>query len=347
MSSIKTPNSKFNLINDRIKYGLDGGINVSSGMLLVNPATMKVGINKLNPNSTLDISGNSECSISRSDNSVIGISSIDGVFDSNNITSQFNKCVIAGSRAGTLTLCSSTDRNRQLLLGYNTTNNYSEIQSVQQGIALRNIVMQISGGNVGIGKNPGVQLDLSTDDARKLTTSTWQTGSDERVKENIEDANLDICYDTINKLSLKRFKWKDQFYPNISDRNSVGFIAQEVETIFPKSVNKVKETFLTNKLLTPCNQELISSINKEGEIITDIKGYVLKKDGNNYKDTSGNNIYKDISGNLFIEENTYETIEDFRSIDVDQLNKTLFGAVKKLINKVTELEEKIKVLENK
>ncbi|MDZ7587167.1 MAG: hypothetical protein U0946_05385, partial [Patescibacteria group bacterium] len=48
------------------------------------------------------------------------------------------------------------------------------------GSASRNEVMRItSAGNVGIGTtNPGAQLDLSTDSARKLTTTTWSTGSD-------------------------------------------------------------------------------------------------------------------------------------------------------------------------
>lgn len=56
MSSIKTPNSKFNLINERVKYGTDGGINIDSGTLVVNPITMNVGINMLNPTSTFDVS---------------------------------------------------------------------------------------------------------------------------------------------------------------------------------------------------------------------------------------------------------------------------------------------------
>ena len=57
MSSIKSSNSKFNLINERVKYGTDGGINVDSGTLVVNPITMRVGVNTLTPSSTFDISG--------------------------------------------------------------------------------------------------------------------------------------------------------------------------------------------------------------------------------------------------------------------------------------------------
>lgn len=93
-------------------------------------------------------------------------------------------------------------------------------------------------GNVGIGKTPGVQLDLSSDGARKLTTTTWATGSDERLKENIELADLDICYNVIKTLPLKRFTWKASIpeFANVDDRNAVGWIAQDVQTVLPKAV---------------------------------------------------------------------------------------------------------------
>ena len=60
--SIKTPNSKINLINNRIKYGTDGGINVVSNALVVNATTGRVGINTTNPTSLLDISGSLKAS---------------------------------------------------------------------------------------------------------------------------------------------------------------------------------------------------------------------------------------------------------------------------------------------
>ena len=80
--------------------------------------------------------------------------------------------------------------------------------------------------------NPIYQLDISTDDARKLTTSTWTTGSDEALKTNIELADLDRCVDIVSKLDLNYFKWE---IPS-DDSHSLGWIAQEVEKIFPKAV---------------------------------------------------------------------------------------------------------------
>ena len=55
-------------------------------------------------------------------------------------------------------------------------------------------------GNVGIGLSvPSYQLELSTDSAGKPTSSNWSISSDMRLKENIEDANLDICYNDIKE----------------------------------------------------------------------------------------------------------------------------------------------------
>lgn len=98
------------------------------------------------------------------------------------------------------------------------------------------------GGNlskVGLGtSDPAYQLDLSTDGARKLTSTTWLTGSDERVKKNIEDANVAMCYSNVKNLKLRRFQWDSNFYPSnlVNDQNVVGWIAQEVATVFPKAV---------------------------------------------------------------------------------------------------------------
>ena len=85
--------------------------------------------------------------------------------------------------------------------------------------------------SLGLGKTPGTgyQLDLSLDTARKLTSTTWTTGSDERIKEEIEDANLQMCVDLVDAIPLKRFAWKASYAPSQTDRHQLGWIAQDVE----------------------------------------------------------------------------------------------------------------------
>ena len=106
-----------------------------------------------------------------------------------------------------------------------------------------NEVMRIaSNGNVGIGiTNPAYQLHLSTDNAAKLTTNTWTTTSDMRVKEDIETADYNLCEELMNQLELRYYKYKDNIpgFENVTDRHRLGWIAQEVEKVFPKSVTTI------------------------------------------------------------------------------------------------------------
>jgi hypothetical protein len=95
-------------------------------------------------------------------------------------------------------------------------------------------------GNFGIGTTgPTYQLQLSTDSASKPSSALWTITSDERIKEDIELADLDLCYDAVKTIPLKRYKWRDEVYSDekVSDRNKLGWIAQDVETVFPKAVN--------------------------------------------------------------------------------------------------------------
>ena len=147
-----------------------------------------------------------------------------------------------------------------------------------------------SAGLVGIGKAAVApfQLDLSTDGARKLTNTTWTTGSDNRIKKNIETANYDLLYNTVKQLDLKYFEWDfndENINSTINDKHSIGFIAQEVKQYYPKAVDITDET---------------------------------ERFG----------------------------IQDFHNLNVDQLNKCMYGALKKAIHKIENLENDFDELRN-
>ena len=138
-------------------------------------------------------------------------------------------------------------------------------------------------GNFGIGISPSYQLQLSTNSAAKPTSSSWTISSDRRLKNNIVDADMDICYNDIKNLQLRKFTWNDKYIEahSIEDTTNLGFIAQEVELLYPKSV--------TTKI--------------------------------GLNDKYG--------------------LEDVKSVDKDQLIMSLFGATKKLMEKVESLEAKL------
>lgn len=137
---------------------------------------------------------------------------------------------------------------------------------------------------LGLSINPVYQLQLSTDSAGKPTSNGWTIVSDRRLKENIEDANLDMCYENMKRLKLKRFKYKDDWMCDSDgnrksqDTHFLGFIAQEVKEVFPKAITVIDDS-----------------------------------------------------------ENT--GIEDLHTLDTDQLLKSSYGAVQKLMQKVENLEE--------
>jgi hypothetical protein len=140
-------------------------------------------------------------------------------------------------------------------------------------------------GNIGIGTTgPAYQLQLSTDSAAKPTTSTWTIASDRRVKQDIENANIDLCYSTVRSLPLRRYAYDPVVFPDdaIRDRRVVGWIAQEVEAVLPKAVSQSSQY-----------------------------GY-----------------------------------DDFLSLDADQLYKTMYGALQKVISVQEALEARVAALEN-
>ena len=105
-------------------------------------------------------------------------------------------------------------------------------------------ILHVSGdtcfiGNVGIGiQNPQYALHLASDSAFKPSTGTWTISSDERLKTNIISADLDRCTEIIKILPLKKYKWKQEVYDSteVNDHKKLGWLAQDVESIFPKSI---------------------------------------------------------------------------------------------------------------
>jgi hypothetical protein len=112
----------------------------------------------------------------------------------------------------------------------------------------------------------------------------WSTVSDRRIKENIEKASYDKCYESINKLELYRFSYIKELNNINKDLKQLGYIAQEVKDIFPKAVS---------------TQE-------------------------------------------FYNENL--SISDMLSIDITQINYSLYGAVKKLMEMYSDKKERLQKL---
>ncbi len=130
------------------------------------------------------------------------------------------------------------------------------------------VFMNKTNGRLGIGtESPNYQLELSTDSAGKPSSTTWTIASDSRLKEDIELANLNICYDVIKNLKLKKYTWKNNIFDKyqIYDRTKLGWIADEVEEVFPKAV-EIKKAY---------NLDDCKVLNID-QIVTSIYGFTQK-----------------------------------------------------------------------
>ena len=182
-----------------------------------------------------------------------------------------------------------------------------------------NIFITASGG-VGLGTQPGSgytsagSLDLSTANARKLSGTSWATGCDERLKENIITASLDICYDAVKNIPLKRFTWKTSSYgPSsaIEDKSQIGWIAQDVQSTLPHAIKTGSFTTYV--------------VYEGSTAITGSDGKTIINPGDKVQDV--------LAGSTIT--------PDMMSLQSDQMFKFMYGAVQKLQQKVEALEAQI------
>ena len=99
--------------------------------------------------------------------------------------------------------------------------------------------------------NPSFQLELGNGDAYKPTGQSWLTSSDKRVKENIQQANLDDCLSTLTAMSLRTYSYTSTFaeITGVSQEQRYGLIAQEVDiphTVTKKSAYDFKDFHYLN-----------------------------------------------------------------------------------------------------
>ena len=169
---------------------------------------------------------------------------------------------------------------------------------------------------VGVIASPAHQLQVATDSAGKPSTNTWTIVSDERIKEDIELADLSLCYQAVKDIPLKRYKWKDTVYTEeqVHDRHKLGWISQDVKAVFPKAV-RISE-FKYNQVFS--------------ETVTPVVDEELDEDGNVVIPAQPERIERELVSE--------DIIEDCHDLNADQLYAAMYGAVQMLMIKVEALE---------
>ena len=70
----------------------------------------------------------------------------------------------------------------------------------------------------------------------KRYTGNLGFGSDRRAKTHISTADLQRCSDIVRTLKLHAYAWDETRFPSVRDRHQLGWMAQDVQKYFPKSV---------------------------------------------------------------------------------------------------------------
>jgi trimeric autotransporter adhesin len=120
-------------------------------------------------------------------------------------------------------------------------------------------------GSVGIGTTtPGGLFELSLDQGRKPGTNTWTVVSDQRLK--TINGNYTKGLNEILQLNPIRFNYKNNgertFEKEVLDTEFPGFIAQEVQPLFPDAVGTDADGFLNFNI----HPILIASVNAIKEL---------------------------------------------------------------------------------
>ncbi|MBL0266213.1 MAG: tail fiber domain-containing protein [Leptospiraceae bacterium] len=171
--------------------------------------TGNVGIGTTSPSYPLQISGD----ISVTNNGVLRFGSAGAV----GFTSGTNVLSIGGGVTGRVVICNGN------------------ASSCDTGI---NVINSGGANFVGIGTTTPSQL-LTVNGTAGNSTGVWVNNSDERLKKNIQP--LGNFLEKLTELRPVTFEWKDPKKLNAKEGKHIGFIAQEVEKVFPYWVDTDKD----------------------------------------------------------------------------------------------------------
>ncbi len=172
-----------------------------------------------------------------------------------------------------------------ILYSNNGANNYLVLQpswgNTGIGTYTPNSKLHVD-GNVTIGSSSftaGGQLELSQDQGRKPSTSTWTIVSDARLK------NIDGSYTKglaeILQLNPITYHYKNvgkrQFEEKVLNTQAVGFAAQDVQKVFPEAVGTDADGYL-NLNIHPILIAQVNAIKQQQAEIETLKAKAAKVD---------------------------------------------------------------------
>jgi hypothetical protein len=156
----------------------------------------------------------------------------------------------------------ATTNPKNIYFGWETSEmDYAEIDAVHEGVAPKNLVLNSSGGNVGIGfTTPDQPLEMRSG-AYCSSGGVWTNASSREYKKDIKELTGDEAIDALKELSPVKFSYKSS-----SDEKYVGFIAEDVPELVATKNRKGMSAMDVVAVLTKVVQEqqkTISDLSKE------------------------------------------------------------------------------------
>lgn len=225
--------------------------------------------------------------------------------------------------------------------GFSVALGYSATASGLIAVAIGHGATASGKNSTAIGKGATVSADntivLGNADIEYLecAVQTISQLSDSRVKEDVSLANTAQCLEDVNRLPVSRFKYKD-FTGTHLDVHRTGFMADDVEKVFPKAVAKFDRTFpvLDDEGNKVYEQEVDEKGNPVYEQAVDESGVALFNEDGSIKYDEAKPVMK---------EKTF-VMEDVKSVAMEMAIPTLWGAVQELTKRLEAAEAKIEEL---
>ena len=209
-------------------------------------------------------------------------------------------------------------------------------------------------GKLRIKNTAGTDADRLVWNSSGVTVyGTFTNSSDERIKENIKEVNISEALETINKLIVKNFGYKNKAV--FGSKYDIGFIAQEVYEIIPeailidenKSLSDINETgVISSSNILSCKSDLC--LNDKIDIKYGHQNYDIIIDdiidsSNYHFKTLDDQILKE-KEDIFI---NGHVVDDFHLLNKQYIYDLSISAIQELSRQLTSALNRITALENK
>ena len=179
-------------------------------------------------------------------NTGIGLVSPQYKLDVNGTARVSGQLTATSNSAEQLVINTLTDTNRQLLIGYNYTDNYAILQAVHQGIGYKNISLNPNGGNVLIGTTTDAGYKLDVSGTARITGALTGTSASFSQKVQVtgstapaSGSGLELFYDGTYAGILGYNRTTPGYLPIAIDGSSVTIFTGSTARITTTSVGKI------------------------------------------------------------------------------------------------------------